>query len=133
MWFHLDRPTDYAIDQRFMDFTQGFDSSPIVPLQISDQNERGLYDFILPSLYFGLLILAALLVYFGFSTFFSFNTSKRNLQIKILFFSLIIFLFFMAQFFTEDLNASDVVIVDTSIILHSREQSSKQCLTGHKL
>lgn len=127
---------DFYENQNFFDFSNVLLSRSYNALQLIDkklsneQTERTfkkLIDFLIPSLDFLLLFLISLIVYFVFRALFtSFRTpiliSFRRLNSKMKFISLfyLIFLYFMRQFFSCNLNTLNV-IVDISDLLYSKE------------
>ena len=124
---------DYgAVDPKFVDYlnvpfaTFIYSPAQLISKLINKRVEQSLlalFNFLMPSPAFLTLLAASCLVYWLSSALFSHlpKPPRRRLQLKILAFFYLLFLFFIHEFFSDNLNTSNV-IVKTSDLLDSIDQ-----------
>ena len=113
-------------------FSKSFYQLQLINEKLKNENEKNLIsliNFLIPSIEFISLLLACMLIYFVTKSFFSSATKltnqkankKQNFKIKTLSFFYLLFLFFIQNFFTNNINTGNV-IVDTSDLLYSKNK-----------
>ena len=126
------------LDYSSIIFSLGFCSYQFFDKKLNVQNKKSLINFLvflIPSIEFSAILLAGTFVNFLFLFLFSsFKASRiveeisasrkpafrnRNFKIKTLSFFYLLFLFFIRNFFNNNINTSNV-IVDTSDLLYSK-------------
>lgn len=137
------RPMDYGgLDPNLVDYlTSPFIAASITPFQMIDKNEKmiekvtnqnvvqglsSLFNFIIPSNEFLAFGLIGCLLCWLFSWLFSRlrKSSRRTLQVAIMSFFFGLFLFYIEQFFSNNLSTENV-IVPTEDLLYSKEKLLK--------
>ena len=111
---------DYFLDQNLVDFTSPIISMDLHAFQLIDKklevkindNLINLLEFLVPSFNFVLLIFSGLMLYLAsLALILSVKKRKNDLQTKILsFFCILVFFFFIEQFFNGNLNTANIVV-----------------------
>ena len=127
---------DYGgVDPKFVNYLNvpfiefGFSPAQLIKKKVNhrvEQSLSSLYHFLVPSTGLLALIAAGGLLYLLFAALFSLakrplRPSRKRLQLKIVSFFYLIFLFFIQIFFESNLNTSNIV-VRTDDLLYSLEQ-----------
>ena len=127
------RPMEYLLNANYVYYTDAFMTLNYNPIQIIDKKSKDqiafnlidLFNFLIPSFDFLLLLASGLLFYFASLWLFAYFAKpakfKQSQQFLILSFFYLLFLFFMIEFFNDNLSTENVIL-DTSYLLDSKEK-----------